>query len=168
MLPRDLSEAFIMVQNRNDPVKGKIVDLSAAAFGCEIDQLNHEHFVKPGIFFHDILLHIRGVRIRTAAKLLGFSKANKNVFIFRYYGTELKDGKITYSEKVPQEVKQKIHKYITYCLREDLKEKLAKVKLEKKKEKPKTQQADDSQEQATAVVELEVDQQETANRERDR
>ena len=182
VLPRDLSEAFIMVQNRNDPVKGKIVDLSAAAFGCEIDQLNHEHFVKPGIFFHDILLHIRGVRIRTAAKLVGFSKANKNVFIFRYYGTELKDGKITYSEKVPQEVKQKIHKYITYCLREDLKEKLAKVKLEKKKEKSKTQQADDSQEQATAVVELgveekgsepaqqesEVDQQESANRERDR
>lgn len=104
---------------------------------------------------------------------MGFSKANKNIFIFRYYGTELKDGKMTCSEKVPQQVKQKIHRYITYCLREDLKEKLDKVKLEElkledKKEKPKTQQADDSQEQAAAVVELEVDQQETANRERDR
>ena len=90
----------------------------------------------------------------------------------------MKDGKMTCSEKVPQQVKQKIHRYITYCLREDLKEKLDKVKLEEvkleevkledKKEKPKTQQADDSQEQAAAVVELEVDQQETANRERDR
>ena len=56
---------------------------------------------------------------------------------------------MTYSEKVPQEVKQKIHKYITSCLREDLKEKLAKVKLEEvklegKKEKPKTQIADEA------------------------
>jgi len=164
--PRDLSEAFIMVQNRNDPVKGKIIDLSASAFACEIDQHYHEHFVEPGSFFQNILLHIKGVRIRTAAKLLGFSEANKNVFIFRYYGTELKDGKTTYSENVPQEVKQKIHKYITSCLREDLKENLAKVnpeevkleevrleevRLEDKKEKPKTQKADE----AAAVEELE-------------
>lgn len=144
VVPRDLSEAFIMVQNRNDPVKGKIVDLSASAFACEIDKLYHEHFLEPGIFFQNIILHIRGVRIRTAAKLLGFSEANKNVFIFKYYGTELKDGKMTYSEKVPQEVKQKIHKYITSCLREELKEKMAKVKLEDKKKKPKTQIADEA------------------------
>jgi hypothetical protein len=139
VIPRDLSEAFIMVQNRSDPVKGKIIDLSASAFACEIDQPYHEYFVEPGVFFENILLHIRGVRIRTAAKLLGFSEANKSVFIFRYFGTELKDGKMTYSEKVPQEVKQKIHMYITSCLREDLKEKLATVKLEDKKEKPKNQ-----------------------------
>jgi len=144
VVPRDLSEAFIMVQNRSDPVKGKIIDLSASAFACEIDQLYREDFAEPGIFFRNILLHIRGVRIRTAAKLLGFSKANKNVFIFRYYGTELQDEKMTYSKKVPQEVTQKIHKYITSCLREDLKENLAKVKLEDKKEKPKTHEADEA------------------------
>jgi len=82
--PRDLSDAFIMVQNRNDPVKGKIADLSAAAFACEIDQLYHEYFIKPGIFFENILLHIRGVRIRTAANWWALARRTK---IFLYSGT---------------------------------------------------------------------------------
>ncbi len=144
VVPRDLSEAFVMVQNREEPVKGRIIDLSAAAFACEIDQRSHQYFAEPGGFFENVLLHIKGIRIRTAVKLLGFSKANTNVFIFKYYGTELKDGKISYTEKVSQEVKQKIHKYITSCLREDLKEKLAKIRIEKEKPKARkeTKEAD--------------------------
>ena len=152
VVPRDLSEAFVMVRNREEPVKGRIIDLSAAAFACEIDQRSHQYFAKPGNFFQNVLLHVRGVRIRTPVKLLGFSKENKNVFIFKYYGTELKDGKRNYTERVSQEVKQKIHKYITSCLREDMKEKLAKIRIEKKEPKAlnETKEADIEELEAAA------------------
>jgi hypothetical protein len=127
---RGTSEAFIMRKGRVDPIKGKIIDISAFAFACEIDPISHEYF-QPGCLLSDILLSIKGIRIRTAAKLLGFSEKNRNIHIFRYFGTEIKDGKTVMTEKVPLETKQKLHRYISSCLKDDLKDKLAKVRLPK-------------------------------------
>jgi hypothetical protein len=163
--PRDLSEAFIMLENLSDPIKAKVIDLSAAAFACEIDSLNQEYFDNPGMFVQDLLLNIKGIRIRTAAKLIGCSKENKNVLIFRYYGTELKDGKMTFSEKVPQEVKQKIHKYITSCLREDLKDKLVKVKVEQQKQKAEVLEEGEIESEKPSAEESTADEKETNDKE---
>ena len=155
--PRDLSEAFIVIPSQKDPIKGKVIDISAAAFACEIDPLHHEHFDQPGMFVHDLLLNIKGIRIRTAAQLVGYSRANKNILIFKYYGTELKDGKIVLSETVPQEVKQKIHRYITSCLREDLKEKLAAVEMRDRNGTVAAQKQNETGGEESATEEKEID-----------
>ena len=75
----------------------------------------------------ELLLSLKGIRIRLAAKLLGFSKANENILVFRYYGLELREGKMSYTKTITRESKQKFHKYISSCLRDNLKERLTAI-----------------------------------------
>ena len=121
-----ISQAFITVKGKAEAIKGQVVEISAFACLIEIDAMYRDYFQQGG-FVPELLLALKGMRVRVAAKLLGFSKTNECILVFRYYGLELKDGKMSYAETISREVKQKLHKYISSCLRDNLKERLAAI-----------------------------------------
>ena len=100
--------------------------------------------IKIGTIYPEVLLALKGIRVRTAARLLGFSKDNKDIFIFKYNSHKMKDNKIIIIDSVSYEakqkfnsymkqkfnsyMKQKFNSYIKCCLRDDMNEKLAEVK----------------------------------------
>ena len=83
---------------------------------------------KVGTIYPEVLLALKGIRVRTAARLLGFSKDNKDIFIFKYNSHKMKDNKMIIIDSVSYEAKKKFNSYIKCCLRDDMSEKLAEVK----------------------------------------
>jgi hypothetical protein len=118
------SEALISVSGRDQPIKGSIVDLSTSAFVCDVPEIYH-HYFGAGQYIREILLVLRGVRIRTAAKFLGYSQENKNHFIMKFCTLSMKDGRFDYEEQISRGPKQKLCNYIRTCLKDSLMERLS-------------------------------------------
>ena len=121
---RGHSQALISVKDKDQPIKGVIKDLSTAAFVCDVPEIYHHHF-EIGQYLDEVLLVLKGIRIRTAAKVLGYSRDKKNHFILKYCSLNMQDGRIQYDEQLPRERKHKLCSYIRTCLREELNELLA-------------------------------------------
>ena len=113
------SEALINVKGKEQPIKGSIKDLSTSAFICDVPEIYHHHF-RVGQYLEEVLLVLRGMRIRTAVKIVGYSKNKKNEFILKYCSLNMKGGRIQYEELLGRERKQKLCGYIRSCLREEL------------------------------------------------
>lgn len=118
------SEALISISGRDQPIKGSLVDLSTSAFVCDIPEIYH-HYFEAGQYIREILLVLRGIRIRTAAKFLGFSQEKKNHFIMKFCTLSVKDGRFDYEEQISRDPKQKLCNYIRTCLKDSLMERLS-------------------------------------------
>ena len=123
---RGISVAFVTVKGRSEPLRCNVTEISAYAALFEIEE-EFKHYFEGGGYIPDVLLALRGIRVRAAVRVVGFSEANPGSFIVRFYGIQLEDGKMTYTERVPPEVRQKIHAYVRACLREEITEQLATV-----------------------------------------
>ena len=117
------SEALISISGRDQPIKGTIIDLSTSAFVCDVPETYH-HYFEAGQYIREILLVLRGIRIRTAAKFLGYSQEKKNHFIMKFCTLSMKDGRFDYQEQIARETKQKLCNYIRTCLKTSLTERL--------------------------------------------
>jgi hypothetical protein len=115
-------EAYFYFKNREAPILGKITDISAYAFSCELDEMNKLYF-EVGAYLPEILYVLGGVRIRTAAKVLGFNKDKNNEYILKYCTAKMTSDKLIYEEKIAGEIKQKLHDYIRKCLKDSLTQK---------------------------------------------
>jgi hypothetical protein len=116
--------AFVTIKGASGPASCKVTEISAYAMLCEVERSMRQHFA-VGMYFADVVLALRGMHIRTAAMVLGFSKENSDVFVLRFCGTEIRDGRTVYSEAIPVENRRKIHSYIRTCLKEQIDERLA-------------------------------------------
>jgi hypothetical protein len=123
---RGISVAFMTLKGRKEPVRCPVHEISAVACVCEIPRDIQAHF-QVGAYIPEVMLALRGIRIRTAVQIVGFSQENKDFFILKFVGIELKDGKMNYSEKTPGELRHKIHTYVRSCLKENLSEQLEKI-----------------------------------------
>ncbi len=121
---RGLCVAFVTVKGVGKPLSCKVTEISAYAMLCEVETRFHQYFA-VGTYFTDVVLALRGMHMRTAVMVLGFSKENADVFVLRFCGTEIRDGKLVYSEIVPVENRRKIHAYIRTCLKEEIDEQLS-------------------------------------------
>jgi hypothetical protein len=130
VMARGITVAFFTVKGRDEPLRCKVVEISAQAFMCQIDD-RWRHLFEAGSHIPEVQLALRGIRIRTAVQVVGFSREKKDVFILRFCGIELKDGKMEYTNKIPGEVRQKVHSYVRSCLKENLSEQMKKVPAEK-------------------------------------
>ena len=120
---KELCDAFITLKGREKPLQVKIMELSTAAFSCEIEEDYHAFFT-VGENYQEILLSLKGIRARTSGKLLGFSKDNKNMYIFKHTLLNIQNNKMVFMDKIRKEAKQKIHAYIKACLKEDITERI--------------------------------------------
>ena len=120
---KELCDAFITLKGREKPLQVKILELSTAAFSCEIEEDYHAFFT-IGENYQEILLSLKGIRARTSGKLLGFSKDNKNMYIFKHTLLNIQNNKMVFMDKIRKEAKQKIHAYIKACLKEDITERI--------------------------------------------
>ena len=118
------SEALINVHDRNQPISGSIVDVSTSAFVCDVPEIYHRYF-EVGQYIREIMMVLRGARIRTAAKILGYSQEKKNHFIMKFCTLSLKDGRFDFEEQISREPKQKLCNYIRICLKDNLMQSLS-------------------------------------------
>jgi len=125
-----IAEAYFYVKSREEPITAKITDISAYACSCEID-LTNKFFFEVDIYFSEILFVLGGIRVRTAAKVLGFSKLTPNIYILKFCTAKIDGGKIIYEESITPEISRKLHDYIRKCLKDELSEKFARLNEEK-------------------------------------
>lgn len=121
---RGLCVAFVTIKGRSEPLRCKVVEISAYAMLCEVDPPYHQYF-GVGEHLADVMLALRGIHVRAAVKVLGFSREDASVFILKFCGMDVQDGKMVYSENVPAENRRKVHTYIRACLKEEIEEQLA-------------------------------------------
>ncbi len=113
------SEIFFYNEANTNQIIGKIIDISSHAFLCDIEEKDKNKFI-PGKYYNDVLLILKGIRIKTAVKLIGFSSDNKNHLIFKFVNREIVNNKILYSDKIHPELLHKVHAFIKDCLRENM------------------------------------------------
>lgn len=118
-----ISEAFFTIKNLEDPIRGKIIETSANAFSCRIPEIHKLYFHK-GDCFNQVLLVLKGIRVRVSAQVLGFNKSEPDIFIFKLCTAKMEDNKLIYVNGILPEVKDKIHNYIRTCLRAQISQEL--------------------------------------------
>jgi hypothetical protein len=91
---------------------------------CEIDPA-YRHYFAVGAQLPDVMLALRGFHVRTAVRVLGYSRENADAFILKFCGMDVVDGRMVYSDNVAPENRRKLHAYIRGCLKEDVDEELA-------------------------------------------
>lgn len=123
----DISDAFFYFPEFKDPVKGKIKNISAFAFSCEINKMYKTAFNINGIIKESLLV-LNGTRVTSSLKTLGFSRDNPEIFMFKYCSTKIESNKLVSTDQVNPDVKRKVHNYIKWCLKEDIKAQLNKLK----------------------------------------
>jgi hypothetical protein len=127
-----IAEAYFYIKGREKPIYSKLTDISAYAFSCIIDSESKFHF-SIGEYFGEILFVLGGIRIRAAAKVLGFSKENPEIYILKFGTAKMEEDKIIFDESLHTEIKQKLHDYIRKCLRDDIIEQLKVLDTQEKK-----------------------------------
>jgi hypothetical protein len=121
------TDAYFSVKTMDEPIKATITDISIEAFSCTISSSLKPHFQVGEIFFK-ILLVLKGIRVRVSAKVMGFSRENPELYIFKFLLPRMSNGKISFIEMLPKEEHEKIHNYIRIVLKENIETELAKIK----------------------------------------
>jgi|GEM_PF-5491216 len=135
-----VSEAYIYVKNAKEPVVGEILDVSSHAFSCRIIDTRFNNYYKMSNYFHDVLLILKGIRLKVDINVAGFSKIDPTIYIFKLCNQEIKNGKFIYTDNIPNEILFKLHIYIKECLREAMHHKLTDIEDdEQNKIKEKTE-----------------------------
>lgn len=101
------------------PIRGQVVTISSFAFSSEIEP-GYIPSLKTGEYYPEVILSMKGIRIQSAAKLLGFNKKREQEYIFKFSGVQIVDGKFTYQEKATRDTTHKIHDYVKIRLKEEL------------------------------------------------
>lgn len=115
---------YFPVKSTGKTICSEIVEISAYAFSCIMNIEQKAHFL-VGHFYNDVILILRGMRIRIAAKMMGFDKNNTAICLFTIYVPHIKDGQLLYHNKIPAGIKNRIYTYIKLFLKEDIKRQLA-------------------------------------------
>jgi len=118
-----IAEAYFYIKSKETPITAKIIDISAFACSVTIDQTERYYF-QVGDYFSEILFVLGGIRVRTAAKVMGFSKDDNNIFLLKFCSTKMDGGKLVFEETLTQEVNRKLHDYIRKCLKDQINEEL--------------------------------------------
>ena len=120
---RGICDAFITLKGREKPLKIQVLELSTTAFACEVTEDYHDFFT-IGENYQEIFLSLRGIRAKTSGRLLGFSRDNRNMYLFKHTFLNVQNSKMVFIDKIQKEVKQKLYTYIKACLKEDITDKL--------------------------------------------
>ena len=113
-------EVFFDIKDTHKQIKGKVIEISAYAFSCRI-HLMYIHFFSIGEVFHNIVLVLQGSRVRTSVKLIGVSKKNPEIYVFKYKRGDIVNEKMVNNTGLSNQDKEKVHKYIRLCLKINLK-----------------------------------------------
>nr|HPO50404.1 hypothetical protein [Spirochaetota bacterium] len=122
-----MAEAYFYMASRENPIIAKIIDVSAFACSVEIDELDKSYF-QVGDYFNEILFVLGGLRVRTAAKVMGFSKDNNNIHLLKFCTAKMKNDKIIFEENVTPEINRKLHDYIRKRLKDQINEELGNLR----------------------------------------
>jgi len=123
----NISDAFFYLPEFKQPVTGKIKNISAFAFSCEINKMFKTAFNINGII-KEAQLFLNGTRVTSSLKTVGFSRENPNIFMFKYCSTKMESNKLISIDQVGSDIKRKVHNYIKWCLKEDIKARLNSLK----------------------------------------
>jgi hypothetical protein len=107
-------------------VKGTILDISTYAFSCQILSMYKAFFV-VGDTLANVLLVLKGSRIKTNVQIIGVSKLNPEIYVFKYQRDNVVQSKMVKKSGLSTTDKNKVHHYIRLCLKEHLRKQLEDV-----------------------------------------
>lgn len=131
-----IAEAYFYIKSKENPITAKIMDISAFACSVVIDDID-KIFFQVGDYFNEILFVLGGIRVRTAAKILGFSKDNNNIHILKFCTAKMDGERIIFDENITPEISRKLHDYIRKCLKDKITEELEILNNKDKDIKPR-------------------------------
>lgn len=154
------SKSYFYLKNRDEPIVTAIHDISAVAFSSTIPE-EYQYFFGRGEYLEEVVLVLKGLRIRTAVKVMGFSKVQKGFFVFKLCSTKIQNNKLTMIDELSLENKRKVHEYIKKCLRSRLLEKMkgieaAEEEITEERESDKTGSVDQAPEKTAPAEETEA------------
>jgi hypothetical protein len=120
------SEIYFYVKNLETPITGTIIDISAYAFSCKIDQAYRPYFA-PGTYIEEALLVLKGSRVKTSLSVVGFSRQNPNIYMMKFCTTRIDGNNLVCFVSITPEMSHKLHDYIRWCLKEKIALKLNKI-----------------------------------------
>jgi hypothetical protein len=120
------TDAYFTLKNITDPIKAKIIDISVDAFSCDMEP-GYKSFFEKGVIHHTVLLVLRGIRVRVAARVVGYSVENPNLFILKYVNPQMVNGMMEYGNELDKSEQEKIHTYIRQYLNDYLEDELGKI-----------------------------------------
>jgi hypothetical protein len=123
-----ISEAFFCIPNLREPIRGRISYISSQAFFCELDPMYKLYF-RSGSFFQEVVLILKGMKVKVSAKLVGFTEGSTPVYLFKLYTSKVVNNQVLLSSQLAKEIKNKIYNFIKSCLTDGIKEKLSKIKI---------------------------------------
>jgi hypothetical protein len=124
------SEVYFNFKYMKVSLKYSIIDISVTAFSALITDANSSYF-RIGTVYKNIQLVLMGMRVTCSVKLLGFSKENPEIFIFKFQKETMIEGNSGYSDGLNEDNRIKIHKYIKKCLKENLNYHLSEARKKK-------------------------------------
>jgi hypothetical protein len=161
--PGRMTEAYFTL--KDDQIQSKVIDLSVRAFACTVPKMEIQNF-KPGTRFMEVILVLKGIRIKTSAIVIGFSKDSPEIIVCKLQDVGMQNDKIVFLNNIPPETKRKIHEFIRKTLADGLNEKLSQYRIENKKTRKSDEPEGESEnkeniKEAAAVKEIKEEATET-------
>jgi diguanylate cyclase (GGDEF)-like protein len=119
----DDSSAFINLDSEHLVIKARIHTISEQFFTCYFEKKDLHHLVQ-GRYFTKVLLRLKGTVVQISTKILTTKKDDPRYCVMQICSALYKNKRITYTSSLKKETKDKIHRYIRYCLKENLKKRL--------------------------------------------
>ncbi|MCG8570609.1 MAG: hypothetical protein MJB14_10760, partial [Spirochaetes bacterium] len=116
------NQAYFYMKGKEEPIIGKVLNISAFAFLCEIQEI-YKDFFDINMYVDEVVLVLRGMRIKCSVKVMGFNKDHNQLFIFKFCQSKFENDKMVYIESNNPENNRKLHEYIRKCLKMELTEK---------------------------------------------
>ncbi|MBN2535188.1 MAG: response regulator [Spirochaetales bacterium] len=122
----DDSQVFFTIEGERKVIKAKVLNISEQIFTCHFSKTDI-HLLIPGRYFLKVLLRLKGIVIHISAKVLASKKDNPLIWIIQIYSALYKNNKVSFTTALNKETKDKLHRYIRFCLKENIKQKLNQV-----------------------------------------
>ncbi|MBN1695943.1 MAG: GGDEF domain-containing response regulator [Spirochaetales bacterium] len=120
------SIALFTIESERDTIKAKILNISEQAFACQFRKSDIHHIMQ-GRYFPKVLLRLKGIMVSIAAKAVTSKKDNPQLWVMHICSAIYVNNKVSYTTELSKETKDKIHRYIRLCLKENIKTKLINV-----------------------------------------
>lgn len=124
----DDSMAFFTIEGERKVIKARILTISEQIFTCYFTKQDI-HYIMAGRYFYKVLLRLKGIVVQISAKAIAPNKLDRFLWIMQICSSLIKNKKISYTKELSKEIKDKLHRYIRFCLKESIKQKLLDVQL---------------------------------------
>ncbi|MBN2442114.1 MAG: GGDEF domain-containing response regulator [Spirochaetales bacterium] len=119
----DDSTALFTIESERKVIGARIITFSEQFFTCYFEKKDLHHIVQ-GRYFIKVMLRLKGIMVQISTKVLSTKKGDPQYCVMQICSALYKNKKVTFTNGLNKETKDKLHRYIRFCLKENIKKKL--------------------------------------------